>query len=104
MNNLKMVSFGLCLMLLAMMAMPAAAWGQAGSVKSTQADTAAKAVNINTAAAAELTTLPRIGEKMAQRIISFRKGNGPFKRKEDLMKVKGIGEKLFRLIEKRITI
>ena len=61
-------------------------------------------ININTAPAAELQSLPRIGEKIAERIIDFRKKNGPFKRIEDLMKVKGIGEKVFLQLKDRITV
>ena len=61
-------------------------------------------ININTATAAELETLPRIGEKIAERIIDFRKKNGPFKRIEDLMKVSGIGEKVFLQLKDRITV
>ncbi|HDP95925.1 MAG TPA: helix-hairpin-helix domain-containing protein [Candidatus Aminicenantes bacterium] len=61
-------------------------------------------VNINTAGLKELQTLPRIGEKVAQRIIDFRKKNGPFKRVEDLLKVKGIGEKTFLRFKDRVTI
>jgi competence protein ComEA len=61
-------------------------------------------ININTAGADELKKLPRIGEKMSQRIIEYRKKNGKFKRIEDIMKVKGIGEKTFKGFEKMITI
>ncbi len=63
-----------------------------------------KKVNINTASAAELETLPRIGPKIAQRIIDFRKENGKFQRIEELMKVKGIGEKLFLGLKDRLTV
>jgi len=61
-------------------------------------------ININTAPAAQLVKLPRIGEKMAQRIITFREKHGRFKRIEDLLKVKGIGEKLFERLKNRITV
>jgi comEA protein len=61
-------------------------------------------VNINTASQAELETLPRIGPKVAQRIIEYRNQNGGFKKVEDLMKVKGIGEKIFAQIKDQITI
>jgi len=61
-------------------------------------------VNINTATQAELESLPRIGPKVAQRIIEFRTQNGGFKRVEDLMKVKGIGEKIFAQIKDQITV
>jgi len=61
-------------------------------------------ININTAGSGDLVKLPRIGEKMAERIIEFRKKNGNFKKIEDLMKVKGIGEKTFQKLEKLVTI
>jgi competence protein ComEA len=61
-------------------------------------------ININTGGVDQLVKLPRIGEKMAQRIIDYRKKNGKFKRIEDVMKVKGIGEKTFKGFEKMITI
>ena len=52
-------------------------------------------ININTASSTDLQQLPRIGPKVAQRIIDFREKHGKFKRVEDLMKVKGIGKKIF---------
>lgn len=63
-----------------------------------------KKININTASLVELQKLPRIGEKVAQRIIDFRKKNGKFKRIEELMKVKGIGEKMFNRMKDLITV
>ena len=61
-------------------------------------------ININTADADTLMKLPRIGPKMAQRILDFRKENGKFKKIEELMKVKGIGEKTFKGFEHMVTI
>lgn len=61
-------------------------------------------ININTASAADFQKLPRIGPQIAQRIIDFRTQNGPFKRVEELMKVKGIGEKLFDQIKDRVMV
>jgi len=61
-------------------------------------------VNINTASTAELETLPRIGPAVAQRIIDFRTKNGAFKRVEDIMKVQGIGEKVYQNIKDLITV
>lgn len=61
-------------------------------------------VNINTAPAAELETLPRIGPKVAQRIVDYRTQHGEFKRVEEIMKVRGIGQKLFDLIKDRISV
>ena len=66
--------------------------------------TTTKKININTASLTELQELPRIGEKVAQRIIDFRKENGNFKSITDLLKVKGIGEKIFESLKDRITV
>jgi comEA protein len=63
-----------------------------------------KLVNINTADAGQLVNLPQIGPKMAQRILDYRKSSGGFKRVQDLMKVKGIGEKVFAKLQPLITI
>ena len=61
-------------------------------------------ININTATASELESLPRIGPKVAQRIIDYRAKNGNFKKVEDIMKVQGIGEKIFENIKDMITV
>ena len=63
-----------------------------------------KKININTASLVELQKLPRIGEKVGQRIIDFRKKNGRFRKVEEIMKVKGIGEKMFNRIKDLITV
>jgi competence protein ComEA len=52
-------------------------------------------VNINTADAKQLSLLPRIGLAVAQRVVDYRKENGPFKSADELMLVRGIGEKLY---------
>ena len=61
-------------------------------------------VNINTASRRELMLLPRIGPKMADRILAYREGNGPFRSKEEIMKVKGIGEKTFEDLKELIVV
>ncbi len=61
-------------------------------------------IDINSATAQELQELPRIGETVAQRIVEFRQKNGKFKKIEELMKVKGIGEKTFLQLKDRITV
>ena len=61
-------------------------------------------ININTADKNELTKLPRIGPAIAQRIIDYRNLNGKFASKEDIQKVKGIGEKTFDKLKNLITV
>lgn len=63
-----------------------------------------KQVNINTAGAAELQTLQGIGEVLARRIIDYRLENGPFCSKEELLKVKGIGEKKYDKIKDSVQL
>jgi len=70
----------------------------------TQTKAAQSKININTASVTELQSLPRIGPKVAQRIVDYRTQNGPFKKAEDLMKVRGIGEKIFNQIKDLITV
>ena len=61
-------------------------------------------VNLNTATRTELIQIPRIGESMAERIVEFRKANGPFKRIEEIMNVRGMGEKTFLSIKPYLTV
>ncbi len=61
-------------------------------------------VNLNTATVDQLDTLPGIGPKVAARIVEYRQKNGPFKKVEDVMNVKGIGEKNFLKIKSRISV
>lgn len=61
-------------------------------------------ININTATAEELMTLPGIGDKKAELIIELREEMGGFKSEADLMNVSGIGEKTFEKLKSRITV
>ncbi len=61
-------------------------------------------VNLNTATAADLESLPGIGASTAQRILEYRQKSGGFKKVEELMNVKGIGEKSFLKIKSRVTV
>jgi comEA protein len=79
------------------------AFGQVGFSAQKQAGNPVL-ININTASVQQLSTLPRIGDKIARRIVDFRKKNGKFKRVEDLMKVSGVGEKVFIKLKERITV
>lgn len=62
------------------------------------------AVNINKADKAELMSVKGIGEKKAVAIIDYRKKHGKFKSVNDLVKVKGLGEKSVKKFSKEITV
>lgn len=61
-------------------------------------------INLNTATVAQLETLPGIGPQTAARIKEYREKNGGFKKVEDLMKVKGIGEKAFLRLRSLVIV
>ncbi len=61
-------------------------------------------ININTASAAELDTLPGIGPTLAQRIIEYREQNGPFISAEDIINVAGIGAGNYERFKDQITV
>jgi competence protein ComEA len=86
----RITSAWIVVVALCLAALPAAAQG--------------KKVNVNTADISQLSLLPRVGPSVAQRIVEFRKENGPFKRPEDLMLVRGIGEKTFELLKPYLAI
>ena len=61
-------------------------------------------VNLNTASVSQLEGLPGIGKAMAERIVEYRQKNGSFKKAEDLMNVRGIGEKNFLKLKALVTV
>jgi competence protein ComEA len=65
---------------------------------------AGSAINLNTATAAQLETLPGVGKATAERILEYRQKNGGFKKVEDLMNVRGIGEKSFLKMKPLIMV
>lgn len=73
------------------LALPLAA---AGSPKAKE-KAPVRPVNLNSATQTELMQLPHIGAKTAERILAFRKQHGSFQRPEELMNVKGVGEKSY---------
>jgi competence protein ComEA len=74
------------------------------SPRSSGKPAAGAVVNINTAPATELQTLPGIGAKTAARIVEYRQKNGPFKKIEELMNVRGVGEKNFLKLKAQVTV
>ena len=61
-------------------------------------------INLNTATAAQIATLPGIGPKTADLIVQYRQKNGPYKKVEEIMNVKGVGEKSFLKLKSRLTV
>ena len=61
-------------------------------------------VDLNSADEQELTAIPGIGEAIARRIVEWREEHGPFRRVEDLLKVKGIGEKSLQRLRPHVTV
>jgi competence protein ComEA len=64
----------------------------------------AAALDINTATVADLEGLPGVGRRTAERIVEHRQKNGAFKKIEELMNVKGIGEKSFLRLKPLIAV
>ena len=85
----------------------ATAAAQAGSTRKPAAaaqTSVSTPVNLNTASVAQLEGLPGIGKAMAERIVEYRQKNGSFKKAEDLMNVRGIGEKNFLKLKALVTV
>jgi competence protein ComEA len=61
-------------------------------------------VNINTATAEELTVLKYVGEALSQRIVEYRKEHGAFESPEDIVKVPGVGQRVYDANKDIITV
>ena len=81
--------------------------GSTGSASSAQVGGSMQSkalVSINRASQVELESLPGVGPTLAGRMIDWRTANGGFKKKEDLLKVSGIGQKLFASMKDKLTL
>jgi len=79
---------------------PVQSGGRSGGLVVVEVD---GAVDINTATASDLETLPGIGPGLAERIVSYRSAHGLFNTPEEIMDVPGIGEATYERIKDRIV-
>ena len=93
---------GACVLFTLLLAAPAAAVAQAPAPPAPPAQK--PSINLNTATLDQLETLPGIGRKTAERIVEHRQKSGGFKKIEELMNVKGIGEKSFLKIKPMVFV
>jgi len=84
--------------------MPALAQRSTADPAPATAATGAAKINLNTATAEQLATLPGIGSATAKLIIEHRTNIGKFNRIEELLNVKGIGEKKFEALKELLTL
>jgi competence protein ComEA len=93
-------TFGALLVIASLAAAPA----RAGQPAAAATADVSGVINLNSASAEQIAFLPRVGIKLAERVVDYRKSNGPFKKIEDLMEVKGVGEKLFVALKPHLTV
>ena len=98
--NVNKATFGALLVIASLCAAPA----RAGKTAPSAAPDVSGVINVNSATAEQIAFLPRVGIKLAERVVEYRKTNGPFKKIEDLMEVKGVGEKLFVALKPHLTV
>jgi len=110
-DSMRRLTFVIGMLVAALVASAPAAQAQAAAAAAKKAPAAARVratpgapVNLNAATLAQLQTLPGVGVSTAQRIVDYRQKNGAFKKVEELMNVKGLGEKSFLKLKPYLTV
>ena len=83
---------------------PMPSFADAGQPAKSPAAASTDPVNLNSATAAQIADLPGSGVKTAELVVQYRTKNGPFKKIEEVMNVRGVGEKSFLRIKDRLTV
>ena len=89
---------------LALCAGPAWAEAPRAPVVSAVQGATVELIDLNQASAAQLESLPGVGAVTAERIIEYRQDNGGFTKIEELMNVRGIGERSFLRLRPLVTV
>ena len=84
--------------------LPCHSWVWALQNQGKAAKPQAIAIDINKATVHDLQELPGIGPSLAKQIVAYREKNGPFRRVEDLMVIKGVGFKKWKKIKPLVKV
>ena len=101
---MRQFSFALGSLLVLLVALAAPVSAQEKAPAKAKAAAPSAPINLNTATVQQLEALPGVGSRTAQLIVEHRQKNGGFKKVEELMNIKGIGEKSFLKLKPMVTV